>query len=578
MYDNDNVDADGIVNKVSDDGNVSTVVKFCDANSNFDTDANTDVNTDANTNVNTDVNTDASHDNSDSDGNNNKPSTPSHRDPKKSDIDGITIKNEEVMKPKLIVPLSPWKKSLNQSAIVCESNQNPLSLLSIMASQEAGNMEKNNTFEDNLKCAESVDKGELTEDEMIRLAIEASLSNSDQTEAKTLDPVVDEDILSAIQASLVEMTIESSKDSPTKYETEDSIIKHDIQEEYMEKSPTDGNKSRASHILQFDCGEKVKEIPLINNNLKDNYTRGSVGFEHTIPVDLKGTFSTSLTDKENEDIAQAIRDADDAEMHKSLKLAQQLLQDDEEVENEKIFARKHLNKDQGNVRTVSRQEFNSFKPVDDTVTTENEQNRQLWGEDDYEYHQDYFGTDITCQTSEEDHYKPEGFRLNSSTPSRLWSRHDKNTIIGPNNEIRTKHDVALKNQANAERLLLPKKSINDKAFNSFNQSFKKTMKRSTVKGVAAHGHGRAERAENFDKTHGGALDGNVRLLINKSINTGLIMGCNGVVKEGKEAIVYHADGGPESGNGSYQFDVAIKVFKRIQEFRGRSSYIDGDPR
>lgn len=46
---------------------------------------------------------------------------------------------------------------------------------------------------------------------------------------------------------------------------------------------------------------------------------------------------------------------------------------------------------------------------------------------------------------------------------------------------------------------------------------------------------------------------------------------NGVVKEGKEAIIYHAN----SGN---DHDVAVKVFKRIQEFRQRGSYVDGDPR
>jgi RIO kinase 1 len=54
----------------------------------------------------------------------------------------------------------------------------------------------------------------------------------------------------------------------------------------------------------------------------------------------------------------------------------------------------------------------------------------------------------------------------------------------------------------------------------------------------------------------------------------LIEKCNGVVKEGKEAIIYHANQGAESGG----FDVAVKVFKRIQEFRSRGDYVDGDPR
>jgi len=46
---------------------------------------------------------------------------------------------------------------------------------------------------------------------------------------------------------------------------------------------------------------------------------------------------------------------------------------------------------------------------------------------------------------------------------------------------------------------------------------------------------------------------------------------NGAVKEGKEAVVYHADG-PDGS------DVAVKVFKKIQEFRNRAEYITGDSR
>jgi RIO kinase 1 len=70
------------------------------------------------------------------------------------------------------------------------------------------------------------------------------------------------------------------------------------------------------------------------------------------------------------------------------------------------------------------------------------------------------------------------------------------------------------------------------------------------------------------------MDANVRLQIGRAINHGYIDRCNGAVKEGKEAVVYHADSGNESGG----FDVAIKVFKRIQDFKGRGDYVDGDPR
>jgi RIO kinase 1 len=106
------------------------------------------------------------------------------------------------------------------------------------------------------------------------------------------------------------------------------------------------------------------------------------------------------------------------------------------------------------------------------------------------------------------------------------------------------------------------------------------------KGVAKQGHGRAENM-NAAKTRGGAMDGNVRLQISAAINQGLIERCNGVVKEGKEALVYHAEGvqDPPTELSSHPdfvrndgYDVAVKVFKRISEFKGRGMYVDGDPR
>jgi serine/threonine-protein kinase RIO1 len=165
-----------------------------------------------------------------------------------------------------------------------------------------------------------------------------------------------------------------------------------------------------------------------------------------------------------------------------------------------------------------------------------------------------------------------GFRMNSSTPSQ-WARRDRNTIVGPNGEVRSKHDVHAQGQANAHSLGLDaddfgiRAHVGNKAFNSF----KKNMKRST-KGVAKDGTGRA--GSDADATKGKAMDPHVRLQISRAINSGLIDKCNGVVKQGKEAMVYHAN----EGENSEGFDVAVKVFKRIQEFRGRADYVEGDPR
>jgi len=119
--------------------------------------------------------------------------------------------------------------------------------------------------------------------------------------------------------------------------------------------------------------------------------------------------------------------------------------------------------------------------------------------------------------------------------------------------------------------------------------------------VATHGTGRA--ATDADATKGGALDQHVRLQISKAINAGIIEQCNGIVKQGKEAVVYHAVGGirkidsidevkesdcakenetnqkdENSISHNDGFDVAIKVFKRIKEFKGRGEYVNGDPR
>jgi serine/threonine-protein kinase RIO1 len=110
--------------------------------------------------------------------------------------------------------------------------------------------------------------------------------------------------------------------------------------------------------------------------------------------------------------------------------------------------------------------------------------------------------------------------------------------------------------------------IGNTAYNSFRQS----MQRQTVKGVAVHGHGRA--TSDTDKTKSDAMDARERKLITHAINNRLIANCNGIVREGNKAVIYHADQGEEGGG----FDVAIKVFKRIKEFRGRSDYVNGDPR
>lgn len=270
-------------------------------------------------------------------------------------------------------------------------------------------------------------------------------------------------------------------------------------------------------------------------------------------VRVKRTEEIGLSPQEQAEIEEALRVADEEATAKSLQLALEL-QAAEEDETRPRMSRQT----QGHVRLMTRSEL-----WQEQRSQENTRCRQLYNADD-----------SFIQDEEQD----QGYRINSSNPSASWSRVNGSTIVGPNNELRTKHDTELQGRANAQRLGLDfshssvfdqkPASIGNKAFNSFRQS----MQKKTVKGVAAHGHGRA--AQDTDRTRGGAMDPKVRLQITKAINNGLLETCNGVVKEGKEALVYHGEEGKESGG----FDVAVKVFKRIQEFKQRGSYVDGDPR
>lgn len=269
-----------------------------------------------------------------------------------------------------------------------------------------------------------------------------------------------------------------------------------------------------------------------------------------------------LSPEEAGAIEAALREADAKEEEESIRLALAI----QEQELGKLRLHGERNKQlhpQGNVRSMTRAELDY-------------ENQRL--SDLYENGMANDVADMRVARmhpmSQEEYYDDEtaGFRMNS-TVSQEWARRDRNTIIGPNNEIRTKHDVHVQGQANAQYLGLDEDGfgvrthVGNQAFNSF----KKNMKR-TTKGVATHGTGRA--GTDSDAVRGKAMDPHVRLQISKAINSGLIEHCNGEVKRGKEAVVYHAEQGTESQG----FDVAVKVFKRMTEFRGRGSYVDGDSR
>lgn len=209
--------------------------------------------------------------------------------------------------------------------------------------------------------------------------------------------------------------------------------------------------------------------------------------------------------------------------------------------------------------------------------------------DDDSYY--YYANDrLHADEDEDDSYEEEcfGIKMNSQSASLSWQRVDKDTFIGPNNEIKSKHDPELKHKSNAMNLLDGSggktTSVSDRAYNAFRRSDKRQSGK--TKGVLNQGHGTAENY-NAAKTRGGGMDGNVRLQIAAAVNLGIIERCNGVVKEGKEGLVYHAESGRKGREGhdsstqemdSGGHDVAVKVFKRIVEFKNRRDYVDGDPR
>jgi hypothetical protein len=391
---------------------------------------------------------------------------------------------------------------------------------------------------------------ETEEERMIRLAIEASLKDSaDQNKNESIDFKAEEEL-------------------DTGDDDMDLAIKLSLQE--------------ATNKNELDCKPSLLETHVHTN---ENWQTSASS--DNLPVEMASQVATAhvlkndtiLTKEEEEQIRLAILEADDAEAAKSLELALELQAKEDRYNYQAKVDKIKSGASQSNIRFVTKAELEE-EEANSQLFYGNE--RKIYSHRDYHTHTSDYIYEIyyhECEDQEYDMKPMSGYQMNSTMPSS-WSRSGRNTIM-KDNEVRTKHDVSLKNKVNAEKLLgsnykIAKKggdlAVSDKAYNSFNQSLKNSLKRSVVKGVQRSGTGRAENIS--EKTRGGAMDSNVRLLITKAINNGLIQHCNGVVKEGKEAIIYHADAGAESEG----FDVAVKVFKRISEFCNRGSYIDHDPR
>jgi len=503
-----------------------------------------------------------------------------------------------------------WGKfSTTSSSIESNKKQINATFADIMAEQETEKMNKETSSKNSKVCFSNDVENE--EERMMRLAIEASLRDQQEQESHQFDQKINNS----------QVSFSDSNDVTHHYNDEDDI----------------DDDLKMAIALSLGDSSSVNTLSKGPNN--------RYGIESVSSDDRKPSSTEAIQD-ESEKLANALHQADIEEYNAShashdaegeaasLALAMQLQREEDArhlnnmtIENDARAAqlkREELCRGGANVgaigiRTVDREEFQRMqsakvdkgygstrisdrrreeergmgkllntKHYDDFVTTDNV--GDIPPRDDSENYYYYASDRLHADDEDGDHYDYEedfGIKMNSQSLSSKWQRLDKDTFIGPDNEIRSKHDLELKHKSNAINLLDGaggNTTIGDRAYNAFRRS----EQRGTKKGVLKHGTGRAENM-NAAKTRGGAMDGNVRLQIAAAVNAGLIERCNGVVKEGKEGLVYHAESGRNSRTGldssdstpeidSDGYDVAVKVFKRIAEFKNRSDYVDGDPR
>ena len=390
------------------------------------------------------------------------------------------------------------------------------------------------------------------------------------------DMDMDDDIKMAIALSLQEaeaasaVTFGNVKVGKAEEEEEDDRKPSALPEQQDESKPTALDR-------KMDGGKQDSiAAPSANSAAVIPSVAASAAASSTIPtVDESERLARSLYQAELDE--QSAKAAEEAA---SLQLALKLQEEEDgrnALERDARFKREGMCHDGtgGNVgvRTVGRDEFHSLKNnkeygddriIDRRKKEESGMGKFLtknYGEEDetttdftgtnhddtndyyYYTHDRYKGDD---DVEEEDF--DDGIHMNSRSSSSSWKRLDKDTFVGPNNEIRTKHDPELKHRSNAVNLLgsqgaklkdaysgsgenKKSASVSDRAYNAFRSA--ESRQTGYKKGVRRQGHGRAEDM-NAGKTRGGALDGNVRLQIAAAINAGLIETCNGVVKEGKE--------------------------------------------
>ncbi|KXJ27641.1 serine/threonine-protein kinase RIO3 [Exaiptasia diaphana] len=149
-------------------------------------------------------------------------------------------------------------------------------------------------------------------------------------------------------------------------------------------------------------------------------------------------------------------------------------------------------------------------------------------------------------------------------------------------KITTKHDALLCGRKNARSLEkfppgfaagdVGSKKLDLKLSNSVYNTLKQHSYREERQSHRLH-----EKKEH--STHEQALDPKTRLLLYKMVNNETLDNVNGCISTGKEACVFHANGGRKESGEELPTECAIKVFKTtLNEFRTRERYIKDDHR
>jgi len=159
-----------------------------------------------------------------------------------------------------------------------------------------------------------------------------------------------------------------------------------------------------------------------------------------------------------------------------------------------------------------------------------------------------------------------------------------------NGTIVTKHDPEIQGHKNTQKITdnMPlsfpcgdahtsRVPLSNKIYNELRKSAFKEQKRMKRRG---------EKKEK--STAEKAMDEQTRVSLQKAINSGLVDSYGGIIATGKEAVVIHATGGTELGDGTGQnpnttaeipAEMAVKVFKTtLNEFKNRQEYIAEDYR